>query len=189
MLEQLRQRVPDALSHTLAGKEPSNRLATLRMLAAELLVVTGVGATLDVLGRAREAQRDRIPGTSVGRSETPLAAVWGPSLIAPLAAAAHLRQAGEPSRSAARASRFLDSAIVGLGLAELAGSLTGLQSRRRTPSLVPLALASAGLLGLAVSQRERQIEREHRDLERRAKVVERLVPRRRARFDRIVVHV
>jgi hypothetical protein len=189
MLEQLRHRLSDRIAQRFSGKEPSTGLASLRMLAAELLVVTGVGATLDVLSRAREAQRDRIPGASLGGEPLPLAAVWGPALISPLAAAAHVRHATRPSERSERATRFLDSAVVGLGLVELAGSLTGLQRRRRPVSLVPLALASAGLLGLAVGQREREIEREQHRLQRRARVVERLVPRRRPKFEKIVLHV
>jgi len=189
MLEDLRQRISDRW----AGAEEEDieetmSLDSLRVLAAELLLVTGVGATLDVLSRSRQSQRDRIPGRA-HLGDAPLAAVWGPVIIAPLAAAAHIRQAAGPSERASRASRFLDTAVIGFGLAEFASSITGFQFQKRTPSLVPLALASAGLLGLIVAQRERETEREYRALERRAEIVERLVPKRRPRLDRIVVHV
>jgi hypothetical protein len=188
MLEQLRERFPSRWNGADDDRGGANRFDSLRLLAAELLLVTGIGATLDVLARAREAQKDRIPGRH-SRGDLPLAAVWGPALLAPVAAAAHLRLAQGPSAEAERASRLLDSAVIGLGVAELASSVTGLQSRKRPPSLVPLALASAGLLGLVITQREREEEREHRRLERRAQIVERLVPRRRPKLDRIVVHV
>jgi hypothetical protein len=192
MLEDLRQRISDRWTGTEeedADEEISlENLDSLRLLAAELLLVTGIGATLDVLSRSRSSQRDRIPGrASLG--DAPLAAVWGPALVAPFAAASHLRQATGPSPRAARASRFLDTALIGLGVAEFASSLTGFQLQKRTPSLVPLALASAGLLGLVVARREREVERDIHALERRAEIVERLVPRRRSRLDRIVVHV
>jgi hypothetical protein len=188
MLEELRSRLPrrwtedDETDDTRTG-----RLDPLRLLAAELLLVTGIGATLDVLSRTREAQKDRIPGRHGG--DVPLAAVWGPALLAPVAAAAHARLAGGHSAPAERASRILDTAVIGLGVAELATSVTGLQAHRRPPSLVPLALASAGLLGLVVAHREKQVEREQERLERRARIVERVVPQRRAKLDRIVVHV
>ncbi|CAN5735366.1 hypothetical protein BH23GEM6_BH23GEM6_16540 [soil metagenome] len=187
MLEDLRQRISDRW--TGAEDEDTDdeiSLDSLRVLAAELLLVTGVGATLDVLSRSRQSQRDRIPGRA-NLGDAPLAAVWGPALVAPFAAASHLRQAAGPSEKAARASRFLDTALIGIGVAEFASSLTGLQ--KRTPSLVPLALASAGLLGLVVARREREEEREHRALEKRAEIVARLVPKRRPKLDRIVVHV
>lgn len=187
MLEQLRKQLPtrgDARPH--ANKEEGFR--TLRMVAAELLLVTGIGATVDVLTRSTEPQPARIPGGS-STERAPLAAVWGPTLIAPLAAAAHVRMASEPSPNAARASRFLDAAVVALGLAELVASFTRFPSRRRTPSLAPLALASAGMLGLVVSREERVAARERRQLERRAAVLERLVPRRRPKLERVVLHV
>jgi hypothetical protein len=187
MLEQLRQHIPHRWIGA-AEEDEGRRFDPLRLVAAEMLLVTGVGATLDVLARVRDSQRDRIPGQS-GSGDVPLAAVWGPSLIAPVAAAAHLRQSTGASEQASRASRFLDSAVVLMGIAELATSLTGLQARKRTPSLVPLALASAGLLGLMVAHRERTTADEQRRLEKRARVVERLVPRRRPKLDRIVLHV
>jgi hypothetical protein len=189
MLEQLRERLSD-LRNGAAEDEPDEplRLDSLRLLAAEMLLVTGIGATMDVLTRAREAQKDRIPGIRM-RSDLPLAAIWGPALVAPVAAAAHLRLARGPAPDTERASRVLDAAVIGLGVAELATSALGLQSRRRTPSLIPLALASAGLLGLVVTHRENVAEREQQRLEKRARIVERLVPQRRARLDRIVVHV
>lgn len=188
MLEKLRKRLPARWTDDDQEESPGwPHLDSLRLLAAELLLVTGVGATIDVLTRAKAAQRDRIPGLP-STSDVPLAAVWGPALVAPLAAVAHLRLASGESPEAARASRFLDSAVIGLGLAELATSATGFRSER-TPSLVPLALASAGLLGLVITRREREVEHEQRQLARRARIVERLVPRRRPRLDRIVVHV
>lgn len=189
MLEQLRERLPARWNtDDPADEDESPRMDPLRLLAAELLLVTGIGATIDVLTRAREAQKDRIPGLR-SRGDLPLASVWGPALIAPVAAAAHVRVARDASPQAERASRVLDAAVIGLGLVELATSLTGLQTRRRTPSLAPLALASAGLLGLVITHRERALEEEQARLRKRARIVERLVPQRRARLDRIVVHV
>jgi hypothetical protein len=189
MLEQLRQHIPDRwIGAAEDDDDHETGVEALRVVAAEMLLVTGISATLDVLARTRDSQRDRIPGQS-GSGDIPLAAVWGPALIAPIAAAAHLKQSTGASEQASRASQFLDSAIVLMGVAELATSLTGLQRRKRTPSLVPLALASAGLLGLIVAHRERTMADEHSRLEKRARIVERLVPQRRTKVDRIVLHV
>jgi hypothetical protein len=189
MLEQLRERLGTPWNTPEEQDEgDQTRFDALRLLAAELLLVTGIGATVDVLTRAREAQKDRIPGLRT-RGDLPLAAVWGPALLAPVAAAAHVRLARDPSQEATRASQLLDAAVIALGVAELASSVTGMQARKRTPSLAPLALASAGLLGLVITHRERAVEEEQHRLRRRARIVERLVPQRRARLDRIVVHV
>lgn len=51
------------------------------------------------------------------------------------------------------------------------------------------ALAAAGALGLLLKRQERAAAREQERLARRAAIVERLVPKRRARVDRIVIHV
>ena len=56
-------------------------------------------------------------------------------------------------------------------------------------ALVPLTFGATACLGLLL-EREEESERDERArLRRRARVVERLVPRRRSRLDRIVVHV
>jgi hypothetical protein len=51
------------------------------------------------------------------------------------------------------------------------------------------ALAAAGTLGVLLKRQERAAAEEHERLARRAAIVERQVPRRRARVDRIVIHV
>jgi hypothetical protein len=163
-------------SWTTPGAEPDEGLQPLRVLAAQLLVVTGVGSTLEL----REQQEDAEAALP------PLAAVWAPALVAPLAAIAHLAHGRRPSNATATATRVLDSAAIGAGIT---GTLAGVAGRREAPSLTPLALASAGILGLVLGRQSRRLRRERERLERRAAVVERLVPRRRPKLDRIVVHV
>jgi hypothetical protein len=59
----------------------------------------------------------------------------------------------------------------------------------RIPSLAPLAFAAVGVLGMLLDREEEEIDEARDSLERRARVVERLVPKRKAKLDRIVVHV
>jgi hypothetical protein len=156
--------------------EPDAGLLPLRVLAAQLLVLTGVGSALEL--RAQDGAE--------GRGTAPLAAVWAPALVAPLAALAHVVHGSRPSGASAAATRVLDAAAIGAGVA---GTLAGVAGGRETPPLTPLALASAGLLGLVLGRQSRRLQRERAQLERRAAVVERLVPHRRPKLDRIVVHV
>jgi hypothetical protein len=172
------QRLRDLLSSsprdepTSREPAPAPELVPLRMVAAPMLLLTGVEATLDSLSRgARGASH---------------AAVWAPSLLAPMAAAAQIAHLSRPSKAVSAASRVLNTAVVGAGVASLAGMLAG--RGRGLPSLAPLALTAAGLLGLLLDRQEARIDAERERLERRARIVERLVPRRRARLDRVVVH-
>jgi hypothetical protein len=57
------------------------------------------------------------------------------------------------------------------------------------PSLAPLAFAAVGVLGMLLDREEEEIDEHREALERRARVVERLVPQRKAKLDRIVVHI
>ena len=71
----------------------------------------------------------------------------------------------------------------------MAEMLVSYQRSRQRPSLAPLLLTAAGLLAMALDRQEHRLAAERTRLEQRARIVERLVPRRRARLDRIVVHV
>jgi hypothetical protein len=179
--------------HADPGHHPG--FAPLRALTAQMLLVTGAEATLGSLAatrragtglpRARPVDYPEIADRTPARS---YAATWAPALLAPLAATAHLAHLTRPSESANLASRVLDAAVVGVGVLGLAQALRD-RGRGAGPSVAPLALASAGLLGLLVDRQERAARAERDRLARRASVVERLVPRRRARLDRVVVHV
>lgn len=189
MSPRFRDLVSPALPRDPAPAEgpPAPELAPLRLLAAPMLLLTGVEATRDSLSGARG-----VAAEAGGRERWParasLAAVWAPALVAPLAAAAQVAHLSRPSAAVSAASRLLNAAVVGAGAAALAGALAG-DRGRRAPSLAPLGLAAAGLLGLLLDRQARRIAEERERLEKRARVVERLVPRRRARVERIVVHV
>lgn len=180
-----------ALRGLIQGDEPPEprSLAPLRFIAAELLAVGGVDAALSALNNSPRTGDYLQPRRAVPPGS--LAMRWVPVLLAPLAAAAHVRHGSDPSPGTAAATRILDAAVLGAGVAGLTFEI--LSRRRYTadglPSLGPLALASAGLLGLLIDREERDLEEERDRLERKAAIVERFVPRRKARLDRVVVHV
>jgi hypothetical protein len=172
--------------------QPPTEFKALRVVAAQLLVLASVDVVLDSLGRARRARPGPpYPHGSPGpeRNVYSVASTWAPTLVAPLAAAAQLNHALRPTPPAARATRVMNVAAIGVGVLGLIGSVLDGRRDRRPPSLSPLALASTGVLGLVLDREERDAAEARRRLERRAAVVSRLVPRRRARVDRIVVHV
>lgn len=181
----------EELNRTLRGTdgeepEPGSHFAPLRLLTAQLLLVT---AAESLLGRPHrpEGQRPLDYAGIAGAGAT--AAGLAPSVLAPLAAAAHLTHLLRPSSSTDVATRILDTAVLGAGVGSALAALLSDRGRRGSRAAAPLALATAGLLGLVLDRQERAHAREHRRLARRASVVERLVPARRARLDHIVVHV
>lgn len=191
-LERMRSRLPGshADGEREAGAEPGFR--ALQLLTAQMLLVTGADAALHALRQSELATAQAPPRTHDSDRQTPsaqsFAATWAPTLLAPVAAAAHLRHSADPSPATALATRILDAAVIGAGAAALVGSLIASPSRRNA-ALGPLALASAGALGLVLDRQQRATEQQMAQLRHRASVVERLVPRRRARLDRVVVHV
>lgn len=165
-------------------------LASLRVIAAELLLLTAAESARSALTAAREARAPLRPA-DYARAPAPtrsLAETWAPALVAPLAAGAHLAHAVRPSEATDDATRILDLAVAGLGVATAVAGIVRGGRGQRVP-LAPLALASAGLLGLALRRAERSENEERRRLERRASIIDRVVPRRRPRIDHIVVHV
>jgi hypothetical protein len=129
---------------------------------------------------------------------------WAPLLAAPLAGAAHAARALQPTRATRIAAQFLNGVAIGVGIAGFASSTWAVVEderlradfgprrkpiSKRLPSLAPLAFGAAGMLGILLDREEREDARAHQALERRARVVERLVPKRRPRLDRIVLHI
>jgi hypothetical protein len=176
MLERL-NRVRNAVEARLADSGPSlPRPTPLRTAAAQLLVATSAAAALTRFAGGSSESRRAMPVT------------WAPLAVGVVAAAAHLRHLREPSPESASATRLLDGASIAVGATLVAFDL--LRSDHRGPgSLAALAFASAGVLGIVIDRHETQLELAEHELRRRADLVERLVPRRKARLDRIVVHV
>lgn len=155
------------------------RLGPLWAAAAQLLLATGAGATLEQLAAA---------ATESGDSPAPRGLAWAPALVSALAATASLEHARHPTDRSETAVRFLTSASIGFGAALFV--YDAIANRDHPPRrIAPLAFASAGALALLLDREEREIEETERVLERRARVVERLVPKRKPKLDRVVVHV
>lgn len=117
------------------------------------------------------------------------AAAWVPAIIAPLAVAGHMATALQPDDDLHRAMRVLDVAAVAAGAGLVVAQLLTRGAGRNGLPNASLALASTGVLGLLLDRQAREAEAERARLERRASIVERLVPKRRPRLDRVVVHV
>jgi hypothetical protein len=185
----------DQLKHL--GEELADRVAsprdsdpddghpdTLQLLAAQLLLVTGLGSALEGM---RASPTDE--GFEDAGATPRVALTWAPAMLGPVAALAHAAYAFSPTERNRAATRVLDLAVIGGGLLGLAGALAAARERRSAPSLTSLALASAGALGMLLDHSAEEQAAEKRRLARKAAMVERLVPRRRAKVDRIVLHV
>jgi hypothetical protein len=176
MLEQLRDRIAGDADED----ESDFALSGLHWLTAGLFLAVGAESAF---GERRGDQRASH------------AVRWAPLLAAPLAGAAHAVRAIWPSPATRMLARVADGVALTVGTAGLASSLYSARRENETsahqqlPSFAPLAFAAVGVLGMMLDEEEEQVEDVQRSLERRARVVERLVPKRKARLDRIVVHV
>lgn len=135
---------------------------------------------------------------------------WGPLIAAPLAGGAHAARALFPGEASRVAAQVLNGIAVVVGAAGVANAVYGAlreepgdrafetrtRARERVPSLAPLTFALAGLLGVLLDRDERtaaeersELREELRRTRRRARVLDRIVPERKPRFDRVVLHV
>lgn len=177
MMHQVRRLAEQFHSNEDDGDSSHARLATLWTAASQLLLATGAAATLEQLA-SRQG----------GEETAPDGLTWAPLLLGPLAAAAHLEHARRPTERTRVAVRFLTGASIGVGT--LLFAVDSIVNREHLPRRAgSLAFASAGLLGLLLERQQREVEAAEQALEQRARIVERLVPRRKAKLDRIVVHV
>ena len=163
----------------------------VQLLTAKLLLFTGIGTAL-------EAWKN---GSSGGRHTGDLEALphvrelgarpiaWAPALLGVAAAVAHAVHAFTPTERSRLATRTFDVAVVGAGLLGLADTLASAKRNGELPDMGSVSLASAGLLGILIDRSDSRHEAERLRLQRRADVVERLVPKRSPRLDRVVVHV
>lgn len=158
-------------------------LGGLHWMAAALFVAAGAETAL---------------GERRGDHRGPDAIRWAPLIAAPVAGAAHAARAIWPSQTTRTATDIANGLAIGVGAAGLASSLysafsepraEGADWDERLPSLAPLAFAAIGVLGLLLDREEEDIVEIRAALERRARIVERLVPKRKPRFDHVVVHV
>jgi hypothetical protein len=151
-------------------------------------------------GAGFQALVSRVPGRGPVR--------WGALLAAQLAGTAHAARALRPTPRTCRAARVLDGVAIAVGGVTLAASAAhGVRRRqllagwlrggsrvlRRPPAAAPLTLGATGILGLLLDQEEEREEEERRRLAGgghwAVRIADRLVPRRRRRVERIVVHI
>lgn len=158
----------------------ATRMAPLRFASAQLIVATGAATALELMAQGRAS-------SSVESTDVPPIA-WVPAILAPLAAVSAMIHATSPTDRSAGALRFFNSAAVVVGGTLLVSDMasSGKLSIRR---LGALGLVAAGVMGYALDRHEQESENAERALRRRAAIVERLVPRRKAKLDRVVVHV
>jgi hypothetical protein len=161
-------------------------LGGLHWLTAALFMAAGAEAALG------ERRGDHRPSDAVR---------WAPLLAAPAAGAAHAAHAIWPGDTTRLFTQIANGVAIGIGAAGLAGSVYAALSDdiddeqvghswvERVPSLAPLAFAAIGVFGYMLQDHEEEYQEELDRLERRGRIVERLVPKRRTRVDRIVVHV
>lgn len=164
------------------GDEDAHAFSGLHWMTAGLFAVAGLEAA------AGERRGDyRAPGSLR----------WAPLIAGHAAAAAHVMRAAHPTRTSRIAAQVLDGIAIGVGTVGVASSLhSALRADRdpdsarsaRLPSAAPLAFCAVGLLALLLDDEETAYEEERARLERRARLMERLVPERKARVDRIVIH-
>lgn len=167
-----------------AGHAPDS----LQLLTAKLLLVTGLGTAIESLQHGAGA-RDGNDGWTRLRDRETRPSTWAPAVLGAAAATAHVVHAFTSTERSRLATRTFDVAVVAVGLLGLAETLASARRDRALPDVTSVSLASAGLLGLLVDHSESHHTEELRRLARRASVVDRLIPRRRARVDHIVVHV
>lgn len=163
---------------------------TLQIATADLLLTTGVGSWLE--GRRRGRSAYAADALRIGSSRETLPTrplTWAPALLGCAGAAAHLVNAFAPTSRTRLATRTFDTAAVAVGLLAFTDGVAASASRRSRLPTAPLSLATAGIIGLLLDRSHAEQVTERAQLERRARIVERLVPQRRTRFDRLVVHV
>lgn len=192
-ISMLRDRLPHPGGRGRESPPPSPSTAPdpVQILTAKLLLFTGIGTALE----ARDQQGRRSAVAAPGNGHPSEAAVdvrltaWAPAVLGTVAAVAHAVHGFAPTERTRLATRTLDVAVVAGGLLGLGETLAAARRDRALPDVAAVALACAGLLGILIDRTDSRHEAERLRLERRASVVERLVPPRRTRLDRIVVHV
>ena len=169
-------------------REDESAFGGLHWLTAGLFVAAGAEAAF---GRRRGDYR---PEDAVR---------WAPLIAAPIAGAAHIAQALWPGSTTRAVTQVVNIVAIGVGAAGLANSVYAAVTDepvedlnhswvKNVPSLAPLAFAAIGILGFVLQDQEEEVEAERAELLRRSRrisMTERLLPRRRTRVDRIVVHI
>lgn len=172
----------------------------LRVFSAQMLLSTGVNATLHYLrarssrpasahpGNGQEA-RWRTAASAPDRSRDPGGGAWAPAVLGSLGCAAQATLALRASDRALLATRVLNGLVLGVGVAGAAQSLRVSIKGEAPFTFAPLLFGYAGLFGFLVDRQEHAVAEDEAALVRRSRILDRLIPERRTRIDRIVVHV
>jgi hypothetical protein len=188
MLERLRRLKNDESEHEDADEAPASApvFGALRLFSAELMVSSGMNATLQYL---RDRRSWRGAGSVVQRDVVGVAAAWIPALLGAAASTAQARLALDPQSGAKTAVTLLNGAVVGIGIAAAADTALAAARGQRRFNLAPLLFGYSGVLGFLLDRQETLVAEQEAALDRRARIVERWVPRRRTKLDKIIVHV
>jgi hypothetical protein len=200
MMERLRKLT--RLTRTPPGDdppEPAPAFKALRLFSAELLLSTGANATLHYL-RARSGPAHPADGDGSAPPWTaeavaphsrarPGPGAWAPLVLGSLGCAAQATLALRPSDRALLATRVLGGLILGVGAAGAADALRASIRGEAPFTFAPLLFGYTGLIGFLLDRQETAVAEEEEALTRRSRILDRLVPERRTRIERIVVHV
>jgi len=192
-----RSRSRTAAPPPVAEAEPTTPVFTgLRLFTAKLLLSTGVNATLYYLRERRSSPRaeaaTRAGYAAVAPSPTgggSSAAAFVPAMLGTAACAMQVRNSLMPSDRNHAASTLLNGAVVGMGVAGAAEAVISAVRGNRHFSVAPLLFGYTGVLGFLLDREEDHVAEHATRLEHRARIVERFVPRRRTKIDKIVVRV
>ena len=190
-----------------ADDELEPTFPALHWMTAALFLAAGTEALL----RQRAPEAETI-GSPLDRQHRAGKAARGalnvaPLVAAPLAGAAHAARAVATGPRLRLATQLMDGIAVGVAAAGLATAAydaldegtttpepTGHSRLRRSANrfaraIVPVTFGAVAVLGMLLETEEEKEREKVGRLRRRASIVERLVPRRRARFDHIVLHI
>jgi len=188
MLERLRRLRIHESDHEEADEpaEFAPVFTALRLFSAKLLVSSGMNATLQYL---RDRRSWRGAGSVVDRDLVGAAAAWIPAVLGAAASTAQARLILDPESGQQTAVTLLNGAVLGLGFAAAADTTLAAARGERRFTLAPLLFGYSGMLGFLLERQETRVADEEAALDRRARIVERWVPRRRTKVDKIIVHV
>lgn len=165
----------------------------LHWMAAGLALATGADVAA---GHGTRLQGERARNAlAVAR--------WTPLLVGMAAGAAQAMTAVRPGARSRSVARALNGAIIGTAaVATALGAYEAIRSEEPTVGwrggrrdraqnwlslAAPLAFGATGLLGLILEREEREEFATHRRLERRASIIDRLIPGSKSRIDRLVI--
>jgi len=188
MLERLRRLRNHEFEHEEADEraEFAPVFTALRLFSAELLVSSGMNATLQYL---RDRRGRPGAGDVVERDVVGAAAAWIPAVLGAAASTAQARLALDPESGRTSAVTLLNGAVVGLGFAAAADAALAAARGERRFTFGTLLFGYSGILGFLLDRQETRVAEAETALDRRARIVERWVPRRRTKVDKIIVHV